>query len=107
MIYKKDENKGDQKKKKGMAFKSKKVEEKKKGAAFKASSSDDSSASSDDDEDMAMMVKRFKRAFKKGGSKYKKFMKKYTPKTPNPKDSSELFIMSATNQVTSSQSVLL
>ncbi|XP_057984699.1 uncharacterized protein LOC131169503 [Hevea brasiliensis] len=32
---------------------------------------------------MAMIVKRFKRAFRKGGSKYKKFTKKYAPKTPN------------------------
>ncbi|XP_058006722.1 uncharacterized protein LOC131182095 [Hevea brasiliensis] len=39
MIYKNDENEGDKKKKKGIAFKSKKVEEKKKGVAFKASSS--------------------------------------------------------------------
>ncbi|XP_057996593.1 uncharacterized protein LOC131175914 [Hevea brasiliensis] len=38
---------------------------------------------------MAMLARKFKRAFKKGGSKYKKFLKKYTPKDKRFKDSKE------------------
>ncbi|XP_058009141.1 uncharacterized protein LOC131183130 [Hevea brasiliensis] len=89
MVYKKDEVEYEQKKKKSIALKSNKDEDKKKGVAFKADSSDNSSVSSDDEDEMAVLARKFKRAFKKGGSKYKKFLKKHTPKDKYFKDSKE------------------
>ncbi|XP_057994452.1 uncharacterized protein LOC131174695 [Hevea brasiliensis] len=89
MVYKKGEVENEQKKKKSIALKSNKDEDKKKGVAFKVDSSDNSSISSDDEDEMAVLARKFKRAFKKGGSKYKKFLKKYTPKDKHFKDSKE------------------
>ncbi|KAJ9187060.1 hypothetical protein P3X46_002556, partial [Hevea brasiliensis] len=37
-----------------------------------------------------MITRRFKKTFKKGGSKYKKFLKKYSPKGETSKDQSEI-----------------
>ncbi|XP_021687658.2 uncharacterized protein LOC110670037 [Hevea brasiliensis] len=90
MLY--DKNKSnvvDEKKKKGIALKSNKEDEKRNIIAFKADSSDSSNSSSDKD-DIAMITRRFKKAFKKGGLKYKKFLKNYSPKSETSKDQREI-----------------
>ncbi|KAG8661117.1 hypothetical protein MANES_02G212360v8, partial [Manihot esculenta] len=66
--------------KKGIAFKSEKLTDgKKKSIALKIYISESSSISSDEEE-MVMLVRKFKRAFRKGENKYKRFVKKYGPK---------------------------
>ncbi|XP_058006836.1 spindle assembly checkpoint component MAD1-like [Hevea brasiliensis] len=90
MLYDKSKsNVDDEKKKRGIALKSSQEDELRKTIAFKAASSDSSNSSSDKD-DLAMITRRFKKAFKKGGSKYKKFLKKYSPKGETSKDQSEI-----------------
>ncbi|XP_058005329.1 uncharacterized protein LOC131181317 [Hevea brasiliensis] len=72
MLYDKSKsNVDDEKKKRGIALKSGQEDELRKTIAFNATSSDSSNSSSDED-DLAMITRRFKKAFKKGGSKYKK-----------------------------------
>ncbi|XP_057997747.1 uncharacterized protein LOC131176690, partial [Hevea brasiliensis] len=90
MLYDKSKsNVDDEKKKRGIALKSSQEDELRKTIAFKAASSDSSNSSIDED-DLAMITRRFKKAFKKGGSKYKKFLKKYSPKGETSKDQSEI-----------------
>ncbi|XP_057999032.1 spindle assembly checkpoint component MAD1-like [Hevea brasiliensis] len=90
MLYDKSKsNVDDEKKKREIALKSSQEDELRKTIAFKAASSDSSNSSSDED-DLAMITRRFKKAFKKGGSKYKKFLKKYSPKGETSKDQSEI-----------------
>ncbi|XP_057985321.1 uncharacterized protein LOC131170279 [Hevea brasiliensis] len=60
-------------------------EKKKRGIALKSSFN-----GSSDEDDLAMITRRFKKAFKKGGSNYKKFLKKYSPKGETSKDQSEI-----------------
>ncbi|XP_057985288.1 uncharacterized protein LOC131170241 [Hevea brasiliensis] len=67
MFYDKSKsNVGDEKKKRGIALKSSQEDELRKTIAFKAASSDSSNCSSDED-DLAMITRRFKKAFKKRG----------------------------------------
>ncbi|XP_057998226.1 uncharacterized protein LOC131177272 [Hevea brasiliensis] len=90
MFYNKSKsNVNDEKKKREIALKLSQEDELRKSIAFKAASSDSSNSSSDED-DLAMITRRFKKAFKKGGSKYKKFLKKYSPKGETSKDQSEI-----------------
>ncbi|XP_057997284.1 uncharacterized protein LOC131176299 [Hevea brasiliensis] len=90
MLYDKSKSSvDDEKKKRGIALKLSQEDELKKTTAFKAASSDSSNSSSDED-DLAMITRRFKKAFKKGGSKYKKFLKKYSLKGETSKDQSEI-----------------
>ncbi|XP_057985376.1 spindle assembly checkpoint component MAD1-like [Hevea brasiliensis] len=90
MLYDKSKsNVDDEKKKRGIALKSSQDDELRKTIAFKAASSDSSNSSSEED-DLAMITRRFKKAFKKGGSRYKKFLKKYSPKGETSKDQSEI-----------------
>ncbi|XP_057993113.1 uncharacterized protein LOC110636475 [Hevea brasiliensis] len=90
MLYDKSKSNVDQEKtKRGITLKSSQEDELRKTIAFKAASSNSSKSSSDAD-DIAMITKRFKKAFKEGGSKYKKFLKKYSPKGETSKDQSEI-----------------
>ncbi|KAG8645723.1 hypothetical protein MANES_10G087466v8 [Manihot esculenta] len=64
----------------GITLKSEKLTDgKKKSITLKIDTSESSSLSSDEEE-MAILARKFRRAFRKGGNKYKIFVKKYGPK---------------------------
>ncbi|XP_043810973.1 zinc finger CCHC-type and RNA-binding motif-containing protein 1-like [Manihot esculenta] len=73
-----------------MALKLEKLTDgKKKSIALNIDTSESSNLSSYEEE-MAMLVRKFRRAFRKGGSKCKRFVKKYGPKDDSQKDPKEI-----------------
>ncbi|KAG8662025.1 hypothetical protein MANES_01G056725v8 [Manihot esculenta] len=79
MMFKKEITEKE-KDKKDVVLKSEKLTDgKKKSIALKIDTSECFSLSSDEEE-MTMLAKKFRRAFRKGGNKYKRFIKKYGPK---------------------------
>ncbi|KAG8657389.1 hypothetical protein MANES_03G065680v8 [Manihot esculenta] len=75
---------------KTMALKLEKLTDgKKKSIALNIDTSESSNLSSYEEE-MAMLVRKFRRAFRKGGSKCKRFVKKYGPKDDSQKDPKEI-----------------
>ncbi|OAY39655.2 hypothetical protein MANES_10G085602v8 [Manihot esculenta] len=65
------------------------IDGKKKSIALKIDTSESSSLSNDEEE-MAMLARKFRRTFRKIGSKYKRFVKKYGSKNDSKKDPKEI-----------------
>uniref|UniRef100_A0A2C9UVA8 CCHC-type domain-containing protein n=1 Tax=Manihot esculenta TaxID=3983 RepID=A0A2C9UVA8_MANES len=75
--------------KKEITEKEKLTDGKKKSIALKIDTNESSSLFSDEEE-MAMLARKFRRTFRKGGSKYKRFVKKYGLKEDSLKDPKEI-----------------